>query len=77
MTLINKVNSDEKLFPHSHRLSVSLQLCWVKFPNEITVHLELPEEMHEEQIERLIDEIHLAAKGSKVRTRVNITSDKN
>ena len=49
----------------------------VKFPSEITVHLELPEEMHEEQIERLIDEIHLAAKGSKVRTRVNITSDKN
>jgi len=49
----------------------------VKFPNEITVHLELPEEMQEEQIERLIDEIHLTAKGSKVRTRVNITSDKN
>lgn len=48
----------------------------VRFPSEIKVHVELPENMSEEQVERLIDKIPSNLGQRKVKTRIEISDDK-
>lgn len=48
----------------------------VRFPAEIKVHVELPENMSEEQVERLIDKIPSNLGQRKVKTRIEISDDK-
>lgn len=47
----------------------------VKFPNEIRVHIQLPEQITDEQVDRLIDKIPPTLGQRKVKTRVEISSD--
>lgn len=46
----------------------------VRFPAEIKVHVDLPENISEEQVDRLIDKIPLTIGQRKVKTRVEISS---
>ena len=48
----------------------------VRFPAEIKVQVELPENMSEEQVERLIDKIPSNLGQRKVKTRIEINDDK-
>ncbi|MGB1450017.1 MAG: hypothetical protein ACPG8F_09305 [Flavobacteriaceae bacterium] len=48
----------------------------VRFPAEIKVQVELPENMSEEQVERLIDKIPSNLGQRKVKTRIEISDDK-
>ena len=47
----------------------------IKFPNEIRVHVDLPENVSEEQIDRLIDKIPSTVGQRKIKTRVEISTD--
>lgn len=47
----------------------------IKFPNEIRVHVDLPENVSEEQIDRLIDKIPPTVGQRKIKTRVEISTD--
>ena len=47
----------------------------IKFPNEIKVHIDLPENVSEEQIDRLIDKIPPTVGQRKIKTRVEISTD--
>ena len=47
----------------------------IKFPNEIRVHVDLPENVSEEQIDRLIDKIPPTVGQGKIKTRVEISTD--
>ena len=47
----------------------------IKFPNEIRVHVDLPENVSEEQIDRLIDKIPPTVGLRKTKTRVEISTD--
>lgn len=47
----------------------------IKFPNEIKVHIDLPENVSEEQIDRLIDKIPPTVGQRKIKTRVEISND--
>ena len=49
-------------------------MCAVKFPNEIRVHVQLPEQISDEQVDRLIDKIPPTLGQRKVKTRVEISS---
>lgn len=46
----------------------------VRFPAEIKVHVELPENISEDQVNRLIDKIPPSVGQKKVKTRVEINS---
>ena len=46
----------------------------IKFPNEIRVHVDLPENVSEEQIDRLIDKIPPTVGQRKIKTRVEIST---
>ena len=46
----------------------------VKFPNEIRVYVQLPEQISDEQVDRLIDKIPPTLGQRKVKTRVEISS---
>ena len=46
-----------------------------RFPNEIRVHVQLPEHISDEQVDRLIDKIPPTLGQRKVKTRVEISSD--
>jgi hypothetical protein len=46
----------------------------VRFPAEIKVHVDLPENISEEQVDRLIDKIPPTVGQRKVKTRVEISS---
>lgn len=46
----------------------------VRFPAEIKVHVELPENISEDQVNRLIDKIPPSVGQKKVKTRVEISS---
>lgn len=45
----------------------------VRFPSEIKVHVELPENISEEQVDRLIDKISPTLGQRKVKTRIEIS----
>ena len=47
----------------------------IKFPNEIRVYVDLPENVSEEQIDRLIDKIPPTVGQRKIKTRVEISTD--
>ena len=47
----------------------------IKFPSEIKVHVELPENVSEEQIDSLIDKIPPAVGQRNIKTRVEISTD--
>ena len=47
----------------------------VKFPSEINVHVQLPENISEEQVDRLIDKIPPSLGQRKIKTRVEISTD--
>ena len=46
----------------------------VRFPAEIKVHVELPENISEDQVNRLIDKIPPTVGQKKVKTRVEISA---
>ena len=46
----------------------------VRFPAEIKVHVDLPENISEKQVDRLIDKIPPTVGQRKVKTRVEISS---
>ena len=48
----------------------------VIFPSEIKVHIDVPDNISEEQVDRLIDKIPPTLGQRKVKTRVEISSDK-
>ena len=47
----------------------------IKFPNEIRVHVDLPENVSEEQIDRLIDKIPPTVGHGKIKTQVEISTN--
>ena len=56
--------------------SFALSSCVaVKFPDEIRIHVQLPEQISDEQVDRLIDKIPPTLGQRKVKTRVEISSD--
>ena len=48
----------------------------VKFPSEIKVHIDVPDNISEEQVDRLIDKIPPILGQRKVKTLVEISSEK-
>jgi len=47
----------------------------IKFPNEIKVQVDLPENVSEKQIDRLIDKIPPALGQQKIKTRMEISTN--
>lgn len=56
-------------------LTIVLSSCVsVRFPSEIKVHIQLPENISEEQVDRLIEKIPPSIKQKMIKTRVEISS---
>lgn len=55
--------------------SVVLSSCVVvRFPSEIKIHVDIPEQMTKEQIDQLVDQIPEAIKQDNVKARIEINS---
>ncbi len=46
----------------------------VRFPAEIKVHVDLPENISEEQVDRLIDEITPTLQNGKLKARIELST---
>lgn len=47
----------------------------IRFPSEIKVHIAVPENITEQQIDALIDKIHPTLQQNKIKARVEFSSD--
>jgi len=55
--------------------SVVLSSCVVvRFPSEVKIHVDIPEQMTKEQIDQLVDQIPEAIKQDNVKARIEINS---
>ena len=55
--------------------SVVLSSCVVvRFPSEVKIHVDIPEQMTKEQIDKLVDQIPEAIKQDNVKARIEINS---
>ena len=55
--------------------SVVLSSCVVvRFPSEVKIHVDIPEQMSKEQIDKLVDQIPEAIKQDNVKARIEINS---
>lgn len=64
----------KKIYPLALVLMVFTSCVSVRFPEEIKVHLEFPENLSEENISQIIDKIPPVLAKRKIKTQVEIIS---